>query len=106
MRKFRNTKLSLAALKNLGGCFQYGLPCATTKDHCQRLADGVAGLLAKAFLESIGFENIHTVRVGKLIEIDLELNDNTLAEAKVHEMCDKMLTNPVVESYSFEIKEA
>ena len=57
-------------------------------------------------LESIGFEDIHTVRVGKLIEIDLELNDKTLAEAKVHEMCDKMLTNPVVESYSFEIKEA
>jgi len=56
-------------------------------------------------LESIGFENLKSVRVGKQIEIELNLNDKSLAETKVHEMCDKMLANPVVESYSFDIKE-
>jgi len=38
--------------------------------------------------------------------MDLEMDDRAIAEASVHEMCDKMLANPVVESYSFEIKEA
>lgn len=56
-------------------------------------------------LESIGFEDIKGVRVGKQIEIDLDIDDKAVAETKVHAMCDKMLTNPVVESYSFTIKD-
>jgi len=56
-------------------------------------------------LESIGFDNVSKVRVGKLIEIDLKTADKASAETSVHEMCDKMLANPVVESYSFEIRE-
>jgi len=57
-------------------------------------------------LESIGFDGINSVRVGKQIEIALETQDKSTAEASVHNMCDKMLANPVVESYSFEIVEA
>ena len=56
-------------------------------------------------LQSIGFEGVKSVRVGKQIEIELETSDMTAAETSVHKMCDKMLVNPVVESYSFEIKE-
>lgn len=55
-------------------------------------------------LESIGFENIKGVRVGKRLEIELTTDDKESAEAEVHQMCDKMLANPVVESYSFEIQ--
>ena len=57
-------------------------------------------------LDSIGFDNVTGVRVGKQLEMDLDMDDVSSAEASVHEMCDKMLANPVVESYSFEIKEA
>ena len=57
-------------------------------------------------LESIGFEGIGSVRVGKQIEITLETEDKAKAEASVHKMCDKMLANPVVESFNFEIVEA
>jgi len=57
-------------------------------------------------LDSIGFDNVTGVRVGKQLEMDLDMDDVSTAEASVHEMCDKMLANPVVESYSFEIKEA
>ncbi len=57
-------------------------------------------------LESIGFDNVKGVRVGKQIEISLDTDDKASADASVHEMCDKMLANPVVESYSFEIKES
>ena len=56
-------------------------------------------------LESIGFEGIKSVRVGKQIEIALDTLDKAEADASVHKMCDKMLANPVVESYSFEIVE-
>ncbi len=55
-------------------------------------------------LDSIGFDNIKSVRVGKVLEIDLDTNDLKSAETSVHDMCDKMLANPVVESYNFEIK--
>ena len=55
-------------------------------------------------LESIGFDNVKGVRVGKQIEISLDTDDMASADTSVHEMCDKMLANPVVESYSFEIK--
>ncbi|NQV51425.1 MAG: phosphoribosylformylglycinamidine synthase subunit PurS [Candidatus Marinimicrobia bacterium] len=57
-------------------------------------------------LESIGFDKVKGVRIGKQLEMDLEMDDRATAETSVHEMCDKMLANPVVESYSFEIKEA
>jgi len=57
-------------------------------------------------LESIGFEGIQEVRVGKLLKIDLEMTDVAQAKAVVHKMCDQILANPVVESYSFEIKES
>ncbi len=56
-------------------------------------------------LESVGFENIKGVRVGKQLEIDLAMDDLESANDLVHKMCDKMLANPVVESYSFVIKE-
>ncbi len=57
-------------------------------------------------LESIGFDDVKGVRVGKQIEISLESSDKAAAEKSVHDMCDKMLANPVVESYSFEIKDS
>ena len=56
-------------------------------------------------LETIGFQQVKGVRVGKLIEIELDASSKTEAEATVNEMCDKMLANPVVESYRFEIQE-
>ena len=56
-------------------------------------------------LESIGFDKVKGVRVGKQLEMNLEMTDMATAETSVHDMCDKMLANPVVESYSFEIKE-
>ncbi len=73
------------------------------------LKDGIfdpQGRAVQNGLESIGFDGIKSVRVGKQIEMSLETQDVDAANATVHEMCDKMLANPVVESYSFEIVEA
>jgi len=64
------------------------------------------GQAVKNGLESVGFDSVDEVRVGKIIEIDLKSTDRNKAAGEVNEMCDRMLANPVVESYQFEILEA
>jgi phosphoribosylformylglycinamidine synthase len=51
-------------------------------------------------LGSLGFEGVNGVRQGKVIELDLV--DGT-DEATVTEMCEKLLANTVIESYSVEM---
>jgi phosphoribosylformylglycinamidine synthase subunit PurS len=50
-------------------------------------------------LDGMGFENINEVRQGKYFEINTKDNDNKKAEAKVEEMCKKLLANLVIEDY-------
>lgn len=56
-------------------------------------------------LESLGFHEAKKLRVGKYFELSLDLPDRASAEAKVRQMCEKLLTNPVIEEYSFELKD-
>ncbi len=51
-------------------------------------------------LGSLGFENVKGVRQGKVIELDLDDADVDAANASVTEMCEKLLANTVIESYS------
>lgn len=55
-------------------------------------------------LKSLGYETVHTVRVGKLIELKLEGTSRESIEKKVKTMCDRLLANPVIEQYNFEVK--
>lgn len=50
-------------------------------------------------LEHMGFEGVRGVRVGKLIEIDLEDRSAEEAQKALEEMADRLLANPVIESY-------
>jgi phosphoribosylformylglycinamidine synthase len=43
------------------------------------------------------------VRVGRLIEFDLAASDQASAESDIKAMCDKLLANPVIESYRVEV---
>ena len=54
-------------------------------------------------LGSLGFNGVEGVRQGKVIELDLTETDKDKAEARVKDMCDKLLANTVIESYSVEI---
>ncbi|MEQ8903332.1 MAG: phosphoribosylformylglycinamidine synthase subunit PurS [Roseovarius sp.] len=54
-------------------------------------------------LGSLGFSGVEGVRQGKVIEIDLAETDAAKAEAVVTEMCEKLLANTVIESYSVEL---
>jgi len=51
-------------------------------------------------LGSLGFDGVHGVRQGKVIELDLA--DGT-DEATVAQMCEKLLANTVIESYRVEV---
>ena len=56
-------------------------------------------------LKSLGFDSVADVRAGKYLEVRLEEADQSQAESKVREMCDKLLANPVIEEYRFELVE-
>ena len=57
-------------------------------------------------LRSMGFDSISDVRAGKYIEIRIDGVDLSQAESQVRDMCDKLLANPVIEEYRFELGEA
>ena len=71
-----------------------------------RLKPGVLDVQGKAVeqgLHHLGFEGVHGVRVGKLIEFDVDESKAGEAKERVEEMCQKLIANPVIED--FEIKE-
>jgi phosphoribosylformylglycinamidine synthase PurS subunit len=56
-------------------------------------------------LHSLGYAEVQDVRMGKYLEINLEAGSRQTVEGRVREMCDKLLANPVIEDYRFEIQE-
>src|SRR6056297_231154 len=54
-------------------------------------------------LGAMGFDGIEGVRQGKLIEIDLSAPDADAARAEMERMCESLLANTVIETYSVEI---
>jgi phosphoribosylformylglycinamidine synthase PurS subunit len=63
------------------------------------------GKAVERSLHSLGYEEVRDVRMGKYLEIELEASSREAAEARIREMCDKLLANPVIEDYRFEIQE-
>ena len=63
------------------------------------------GLTILGALHSLGFSSAREVRAGKYMEVRLEEGSREGAEAQVEQMCEKLLANPVIESYSFEVVE-
>lgn len=54
-------------------------------------------------LNSLGFQEIQGVRVGKYIELEVE--DGPDIEERVKEMCERLLANPVIEDYEIATSE-
>ena len=63
------------------------------------------GLTIMGGLKSLGFDSVTDVRAGKYLEIRVAEAKKMEAEARVREMCDKLLANPVIEEYRFELVE-
>jgi len=54
-------------------------------------------------LEKLGFEGVRNVRVGKLVELELDGQDAEGAKAKLTKISDEMLANPVIEDFEIKI---
>jgi len=54
-------------------------------------------------LGTLGFDGVEGVRQGKVIDLDLAETDAEKARAAVTEMCEKLLANTVIESYTVEL---
>lgn len=63
------------------------------------------GLSIRGGLHALGFEQVESVRAGKLIQVRLSAADRVSAEAAVDRMCARLLANPVIEQYSFTVTE-
>ncbi|HIE17971.1 MAG TPA: phosphoribosylformylglycinamidine synthase subunit PurS [Dehalococcoidia bacterium] len=63
------------------------------------------GLTIKGALCNLGFTSVEDVRAGKYFELHLAETDFAKVEQQVTEMCCKLLANPVIENYRFEIEE-
>ncbi len=64
------------------------------------------GVTVKQGLNSLGFEEVSDVRVGKYIEVKLQADSKAEARERVEQMCRKLLANQVIEDFRFEHDEA
>jgi len=70
------------------------------------LKEGVLDPQGKAShhaLDSLGFEGVSDVRIGKQIIINLDTSDRDQAQKEVEQMCETLLANTVIEDYTIEI---
>lgn len=63
------------------------------------------GSVVKQALHSMEFKAVEDVRVGKYMELTLPSTVENV-EAAVEEMCHRLLANPVIEDYRYEIEES
>jgi phosphoribosylformylglycinamidine synthase len=63
------------------------------------------GLTIKGALHNLGFNEVTSVRMGKYVEVKIEENEQNRVQEQVNEMCRKLLANPIIENYAFELKE-
>jgi phosphoribosylformylglycinamidine synthase subunit PurS len=62
------------------------------------------GVTVKHALESMNFSGIKEVRVGKFMEIEIEGGNKAELQKKIDAACHQLLSNPVIEEYTFEIQ--
>lgn len=71
-----------------------------------KLKDGVLDPQGKAIasaLNGLGFDEVQEARQGKVIELDFGRESG---KDRVTQMCEKLLANPVIESYEIDLEDA
>ena len=56
-------------------------------------------------MKKLGFDNVTNVRIGKHITLEIESGSKEEAMEQVNEACHKILSNPIIEGYSYTLKE-
>ncbi len=63
------------------------------------------GKAIKHTLHDLGYKSVLNVRMGKNIQIEIEAGSEEEARKKIDEISQKVLINPIVETYSYTIEE-
>ena len=61
------------------------------------------GEAVESSLRQLGFP-VAEARVGRLVDLEVEAGDPEEARAKLAEMCERLLANPLIESYEIELQ--
>jgi phosphoribosylformylglycinamidine synthase len=56
-------------------------------------------------LQKLGFD-VRAVRVGRVVDLDVEANDDDGARAEIQRMCEDLLANPLIESFEIRLEES
>ena len=59
------------------------------------------GKVVQGALHQLGYEGVGQVRIGKYVEMSVA--DGPQRDAHIMEMCEKLLANPVIEDYRYEV---
>ena len=54
-------------------------------------------------LKNMGLSEIENVRIGKHITLEIDAASEELASKKVEEACQKLLSNPIMENFTFKL---
>ncbi len=68
------------------------------------ILDPQGQIIGKA-LKTQGYDNVAEVKVGKFIELKLEGGDGPALKKQIDKISHELLSNPVIESYTFDILE-
>lgn len=63
------------------------------------------GRAVQQSLQTLGFASVDDVRIGKFLEVDVQETEKSAAEFQIKSMCEKLLANPVIENYRYELTE-
>ena len=63
----------------------------------------VQGASVQRALQGLGFGEVRGLRVGKVLDLELDGVSGDSARRRVEEMCARLLTNPVIEDYTVEM---
>ena len=61
------------------------------------------GQAVESSLRHLGFA-VGEARVGKLVELEVDADDETEARTQLERMCEQLLANPLIESYEIELR--
>ena len=64
------------------------------------------GKAIQSALRSLDYEQVHEVRVGKLLNLDVEAASKDEARDGAEAMCRRLLANPVTEDFEIEVRDA
>ena len=63
----------------------------------------VQGAAVKRALVGLGFSELDELRIGKVVDLEVDADTDELARARVEEMCQQLLANPILEDYTIEV---